>query len=61
MTHNKKSSDASSIHQMLTFVNAVNKDADVGHFRVLAASANATRKMAEGEIGSLGTTMQASS
>ncbi len=49
----------SSIHRLLTFVNATNKDIAVSCFRVSAAGANAT-KWPEGEIGSLGTTMLSS-
>uniref|UniRef100_A0A8C2BDY2 ADAM metallopeptidase with thrombospondin type 1 motif, 12 n=1 Tax=Cyprinus carpio TaxID=7962 RepID=A0A8C2BDY2_CYPCA len=37
---------AFSIHQLLTFVNAAHKDVTVGRFRVPAADANVTRKMA---------------
>ncbi len=43
---------ASSIHRLLTYVNAAHKDFAVGRFKVPAAGANASRKMAEGEIGS---------
>ncbi len=50
----------SSTHRLLTYVNAAHKDFAVGHFKVPAAGANATRKRPEGEIGSLGTTLLAS-
>ncbi len=40
---------ASSIHRLLTFGNAANKDVAVGRFRVPAAGANATKKTARRE------------
>ncbi len=43
----------SSMHRLLTFVKR--------RFKILAAGANATRKTSEGEIGSLGLTLLASS
>lgn len=38
----------SSIHWLLMFVNAANKDIAFGRFKVPAAAANATRKTARG-------------
>ncbi len=51
----------SSIHRLLMFVNAVNKDVAVGRFRVLAAGAKRSGKRPEEETGSLGMAMLASS
>ncbi len=52
---------ASSIHRLLKFVNAANKDFAVGRFRVLLPVRMQPGKRPEWEIGSLGTIMLASS
>ncbi len=60
-THTKKTktapNTASSIHRLLMFVNAANKDVIVGCFIVRMQPG----KLPEREIGSLGTTLLASS
>ncbi len=52
---------ASSVHRLLMSVNAVHKDFAVGRFKVPAAGTNAARIRPEGEIGSLESTLLASS